>query len=98
MLSVLASQLDSLGFLAPCLLKGKLILQNVTTLGYDRDDILPDDVLREWNDWVVTKESYDECAVPRCSFSGGPERVQNRRMVYQLHGFHLILLWLVLYT
>ena len=45
MLSVLASQFDPLGFLAPCLLKGKLILQKVTTLGHDWDDTLPDDIV-----------------------------------------------------
>ena len=47
MLSALAGQYDPLGFLAPCFLKGKLILQKVTALGLDWDDVLPDDVLSE---------------------------------------------------
>ena len=40
MLRALASQFDPLGFLAPWLLGGKLILHNATKLGYDWDDYL----------------------------------------------------------
>ena len=49
MLSSLADQFDPLGILAPCLLEGKLILQNVATLGLGWDDELPEDFVKRWH-------------------------------------------------
>ena len=48
MLSSLADQFDPLGILAPSLLEGKLILQNVATLGLGWDDELPEDFVNRW--------------------------------------------------
>ena len=87
MLSVLASQYDPLGFLAPCFLRGKLILQRVTTLGFTGDDVLPDDVLRDWRAWVASVKSFLEYSVPRCCFPEVPAVVGESRIDYQLHGF-----------
>ena len=89
MLSVLASQFDPLGYLAPCLLKGKLILQRVTALGIDWDDALPGDVLHDWRVWVESMEPFVECSIPRCCFPDAPVRVDGEcdGVVYQLHGF-----------
>ena len=43
----LASLFDPLGSAAPYLLKGKLLLQEVVTLGFGRDDGLPRDALQK---------------------------------------------------
>jgi len=80
MLSVLMSQFDPLGILAPCLLGGKLILQKVTTMGLDWDASLPDDVLSDWKAWVACMESFLMFPIPHCYFAMRP-------VVFQLHGF-----------
>ena len=52
MMRILAGQFDSLGILAPYLLKGKLILQAVSSSGFDWDDELPDDIKSDWKSWI----------------------------------------------
>ena len=63
MLSVLASQFNPLGFLAPCLLKGKLILQKVTSW------IMIGTIFYRMMYYITGMiGSCGECAVPRCCF------------------------------
>ena len=84
--SKLASLFDPLGLAAPYLLAGKLILQEVATLGFGWDDELPDDILRRWDVWVNTLKILSNLSLPRCccpiesNDNDGPP-------VYQLHGF-----------
>ena len=68
MCSKLASLFDPLGLAAPYLLKGKLLLQKVATLGFGWDDGLPRDILREWEAWVDTLKSLSNVSLPRCCY------------------------------
>ena len=48
MLRAIARLFDPLGFLAPWLLAGKLLLQKVTISKLDWDEKLPPDIVKEW--------------------------------------------------
>ena len=87
MLSVLASQYDPLGFLAPCFLGGKLILQKVTSSGLGWDEILPGDGLSNWIAWAVSVEPFLGYFVPRCCFPEDGAEIEKSKVSYQLHGF-----------
>ena len=87
MLSVLARQYDPLGFLAPCFLGGKLILQKVTSLGLGWEEILPSDVLSKWIAWAASVDPFLGYFVPRCCFPGDGAEIEKSKVSYQLHGF-----------
>ena len=87
MLSSLAGQFDLLGIVAPCLLEGKLILQNVTTLGLGWDDELPQGILKRWRKWVTLMETFASVSIPRYYFAGGYEFACREGAEYQLHVF-----------
>ena len=87
MLSVLASQYDQLGFLAPCFLGGKLILQKVTSSGLGWDEILPSDVLSNWIAWAASVEPFLGYFVPRCYFPEDGAEIEKSKVSYQFHGF-----------
>ena len=87
MLSSLAGQFDPLEILAPCLLEGKLILQNVATLGLGWDDELPEDIVKRWRKWVALMESFADVSIPRYCFAEGCEFACREGAEYQLHGF-----------
>ena len=83
MLSVLASQFDPLGILAPCLLGGKLILQKAVTSNLAWDDIMSD-----WKTWAKSMEKIDCYSIPRYCF--GNEKINKNtssQVKYQLYGF-----------
>ena len=65
MLNALVGLFDPLGILAPCMLEGKLILQKMTVLGIGRDDELPENILKEWSNWVNVMESFAGLSI-RC--------------------------------
>ena len=89
MLSVLASQFNPLGILAPCLLKGKLILQKAVTSNLAWDDKLPDDIISDWKTWAKSMQKIVDCySIPRYCF--GNEKINKNtssQVKYQLHGF-----------
>ena len=51
MLSLIASLFDPIGFLAPFLVRAKILLQQVWQCGIDWDDVLPSELLYEWSKW-----------------------------------------------
>jgi len=59
MLSAILSQFGPLhqGIIAPCLMRGKLILQKVTSLCLGWDETLPGDILNEWSKRLELLES-----------------------------------------
>ena len=53
MLSMISQIYDPLGLVAPFLLKGKIILQDLHQNNYSWDDIVPSNFIKDWESWKV---------------------------------------------
>ena len=80
----LSSQFDPLGIASPFLLGGKLILQEVSSSGVSWDDVLPDDIRKDWKKWLASLGLLDEFSIPRNCL---PSRTPQGTFSYQLLGF-----------
>ena len=87
MLRAIARLFDPLGFLAPWLLAGKLLLQKVTISKLDWDEKLPPDIVKEWKLWIDMMKPVMEFSIPRSFFPDGMESGDENKATYQLHGF-----------
>ena len=87
MASQLASNFDPLGVVSPCLLGGKLILQRVATAKYDWDDKLPDNIISDWNAWIVSLKTLSPVSIDRYCFVNHDVPSKDDNENYQLHGF-----------
>ena len=87
MASQLASNFDPLGVVSPCLLGGKLILQRVATAKYDWDDKLPDNIISDWNAWIVSLKTLSSVSIDRYCFVNHDVPSKDDNENYQLHGF-----------
>ncbi|XP_048753936.2 uncharacterized protein LOC125665332 [Ostrea edulis] len=65
-LSMVSSMFDPLGFLAPLLLKAKVILQELCKLQFGWDDKMPDDLVIQWNNWYQDLQKLKDLKVNRC--------------------------------
>ena len=65
MLSVLCSISDPLGFIAPCILKPKLVVQECCEQNLDWDDPLPCDLLSRFEKWQKELYLIKDIKVPR---------------------------------
>lgn len=65
-LSVIASLYDPVGFVAPFILTGKCILQELCRRGIGWDDPLPEDLSPRWEEWKSGLEVLKEVSIPRC--------------------------------
>ncbi|XP_039546986.1 uncharacterized protein LOC120492801 [Pimephales promelas] len=79
-LSVVASLFDPLGFLAPFLLKGKAILQEMCVNGMGWDDPLPDSLRPRWEHWKADLANLEKIEVPRCIVPAGFQRITKREI------------------
>ena len=68
MLRFLAGHLDPLGFIAPYLLGGKLIVHRATCAGIGWDDELPKDMIIGWSAWLCLLRPISEISIPRYCF------------------------------
>jgi hypothetical protein len=66
LLSALSGLYDPLGFVAPWLLPGKLLLQNMCKKKLGWDDLLTDADNENLNKWIRTLTSLHELCLPRC--------------------------------
>ena len=87
MASQLASYFDPLGMIAPCVLRGKLILQRVAQAKFDWDDKLQDDILHNWNSWIAEFNALSSVSLDRCCFPEGEIPSADHNVKYQHHGF-----------
>lgn len=67
-LSVIASLYDPLGFVAPFVLSGKCILQELCCRSIGWDDLLPEDLYPQWEEWKLGLQRLREISVPRCYY------------------------------
>jgi len=65
-LSIVASIYDPVGFIAPFILKGKMILQELCRRGSTWDDPISDSLLPRWEAWKADIENLKEIKIPRC--------------------------------
>ena len=65
MLSLIASLFDPIGFLAPFLVRAKILLQQVWQCGIGWDDVIPSKLLEEWSKWQEELDGISQFRVPR---------------------------------
>ena len=65
-LSVIASLYDPVGFVAPFILTGKCILQELCRRGIGWDDPLPEDLSPRWEKWKSGLQRLKEVSILRC--------------------------------
>ena len=65
-LSTISSIYDSLGFVAPVLLEGKTILQELCRNNTGWDDPVTNDIQSKWFKWKSELEDLQSFAIPRC--------------------------------
>ncbi|KAK6195425.1 hypothetical protein SNE40_000861 [Patella caerulea] len=65
-LSTICSIFDPLGFLAPVLIEGKIILQELCRDKFDWDDPIPEDLKNRWEKWRTDLHLIEDFNVPRC--------------------------------
>ncbi|XP_040191273.1 uncharacterized protein LOC120924392 [Rana temporaria] len=82
-LSVVASLYDPLGFIAPFILSGKCILQELCRRGISWDEALPESLCPRWEAWKSSLQALREIKIPRCYH---PPDFGNRMKV-ELHHF-----------
>ena len=65
-LSVVSSVYDPLGMVAPFILSGKIIVQELCRLRLGWDDQIPDEILRRWQRWLSSLLHLDSFSISRC--------------------------------
>ena len=65
-LSIVSSIYDPLGLVAPVLLLGKQILQDICKLNVDWDDSLPEECTLKWHKWRQEVIHLSQLQIPRC--------------------------------
>lgn len=66
LLSTISSIFDPLGLLAPFVLKGKRILQELIRDGHAWDDPVPENIANSWNEWKCQLPELMNLSIPRC--------------------------------
>ncbi|KAK2887882.1 hypothetical protein Q8A73_019330 [Channa argus] len=82
-LSTVASVFDPLGFLAPFLLLGKKILQEMCQRGIGWDEPLCKELKPQWESWLQDLKNLQQLQVPRCLVPFESSKIQR----IELHHF-----------
>ena len=82
MLSLIASLFDPIGFLAPFLVRAKILLQKVWQCGIGWDYVLPSELLEEWSKWQEELDGISQFRISRFY-----RHVPNRPSAIELHVF-----------
>lgn len=82
-LSTVASLYDPLGFIAPFVLSGKLVLQEMCRNGTGWDDPLPKELQPRWEHWKADLMNLERINIPRCYVPANFGKVIKR----ELHHF-----------
>ena len=65
-LSLVSSVYDPLGMVAPFVLQGKVLVQELCRWKLGWDDKIPDEIVLRWQQWLQSLSYLDKFAVPRC--------------------------------
>ncbi|KAK7104060.1 uncharacterized protein [Littorina saxatilis] len=82
-LAIVASLYDPLGLIAPYVLTGKQILQEVCHKGTKWDDPVPIELQSAWNTWKEDMDQLKLVSIPRCYYPANFGSITN----VQLHHF-----------
>ena len=82
-LSVINSIYNPLGFVAPVIIKGKLLMQSMmsTMVNNDWDEPLPDSFNEQWDRWITALSDLEHVSIPR-QYAGGSFKDVERREVH----------------
>ncbi|XP_058827505.1 uncharacterized protein LOC131687443 [Topomyia yanbarensis] len=69
-LRVVMSIFDPLGLVAPFVVHGKILVQNIWRSGISWDDRIPDELLAHWQRWTLLLQQLKEISISRCYFPG----------------------------
>ena len=81
-LSMVSAVYDPLGFIAPCTLTAKILMQDLCRLKLSWDEDIPSDHLIRWQKWMKDITKLSELTIPRCFKPTGFEPTS-----YELHHF-----------
>ena len=81
MLSTMSSVYDPLGLVTPFTLLAKLILQNLTKMRLSWDDPVPEDLYRQWENWLGQLPILEHSTIPR-ALGERKEAVKYRLVIY----------------
>ena len=84
LLSIISSVYDPLGFVSPCILPAKAILQELCRRGLGWDDEIPETERVKWTTWLNELPKLEQFFIPR-SFKLPDEFGEIKR--YELHHF-----------
>ncbi|KAK3702238.1 hypothetical protein QZH41_005406 [Actinostola sp. cb2023] len=82
-LSIVSSVYDPLGFVSPCILMAKIILQDLCSKGLGWDDKIPEYDKQRWESWLSDLPKLEQFSIPRCFKPPDFTDVQRR----ELHHF-----------
>ena len=82
-LSAVSSLYDPLGIIAPTIIRGKWILQNLAKKQFSWDREVPEDERCKWVTWLTDISKASVLSVPRCIKTG----VVGDILFYELHHF-----------
>ncbi|KRY33215.1 conserved hypothetical protein [Trichinella spiralis] len=77
MMSEVMKNFDPLGYLSPFLVKAKRMLQVLWRKGIDWDIPLPQNMLKDWQDWITEIPSILEIRLPRCLLLVGTDCIKE---------------------
>ena len=81
-LSVTSSIFDPLGFVNPIVVSGRLLFQEAVKQKIGWDDIVSQELIAKWEQWIHALESLSEFRIPRCVKPSGFDDA-----MIQLHHF-----------
>ena len=88
LLSQINRQYDPLGFSAPLLLKGRLILQQLAIDGLSWDEEVGPQCAKAWNDWLKLCMKWKDISFPRWYFANASVSVKDpKECEFELHVF-----------
>ena len=74
---------DPLGFLAPYVVRAKLLIQQAWITAADWDDPLPDHHQEQWKSWFQESTGLDRIRIPRC-LTDIPQQSKPRYTCFQM--------------
>jgi hypothetical protein len=77
LLSRIATTFDPFQFLAPLVVRGKMVLQEAWLLGLDWDEAFPPDLQKATNEWIEQMKLVGNLTIPRCYRNQSVEQIHE---------------------